>query len=263
LGDRIQFCRYAKLVADLGATVIFETESQLKDLLGSLDGVAQVVERGNALPDFDYHCPLLSLPRAFRTTLSSIPAHVPYIKSNVGKVVYWKEQLGERKTKLRVGLVWSGGFRPNRPELWSANNRRNIPLAALAPLKHLDIQFYSLQKGQPAESELTELTAGDWNGPDIIDFTCQLHDFSDTAALIENLDLVIAVDTSTSHLAGALGKPVWILNRRDSCWRWLLGRNDSPWYPTVRLYRQRAPGDWDDVVQRVRIDLMQLIGGAS
>jgi tetratricopeptide (TPR) repeat protein len=259
LGDRIQFCRYAKLVAALGATVILEAERQLKDLFARVDGVTRVVERGAALPHFDYQCPLLSLPLAFKTTLSTIPAEVPYLWSDPEKIRYWGEMLGD-KTKLRVGLVWSGGFRPDQPDLTSVNGRRNIPLAKLAPLNHPDIEFFSLQKGQPAESELAGLVAGNWDGPPLVDFTGHLHDFSDTAALMEQLDLVISVDTSTAHLAGALGKPVWILNRFDTCWRWLLDRTDSPWYPTVSLYRQQTAGDWDGVVERVSEDLMQLLG---
>jgi tetratricopeptide (TPR) repeat protein len=257
LGDRIQFCRYAKLVADLGATVVLEAEGQLKDLFASVHGVTHVVERGGALPHFDYQCPLLSLPLAFKTTLSTIPAEVPYLKSSPEKIRHWAEVLGER-TKLRVGLVWSGGFRPNQPELTSINGRRNIPLTKLASLNHPDIEFYSLQKGQPAESELAGLIAAHWDGPRLVDFTSQLHDFSDTAALMEHLDLVISVDTSTAHLAGALAKPVWILNRFDTCWRWLLDGTDSPWYPTVTLYRQQTAGDWDGVVERVRNDLIRL-----
>jgi hypothetical protein len=147
--------------------------------------------------------------------------------------------------------------RPHRPELRAAEKRRNIPLQEFAPLQGLDIDFYSLQKGQPAESELTELAARSWAGPRLLDFVGELADFSDTAALIENLDLVVAVDTSTAHLAGALGKPVWILNRFDACWRWLLDRTDSPWYPSATLYRQQVPGDWRDVIGRVRADLQR------
>ena len=169
---------------------------------------------------------------------------------------FWQAKLGD-KNKPRVGLVWSGGFRPNQPEVWSVNSRRNIPLAKLAALKNPDIEFYSLQKGQPAESELAELISDNWGGPNLVDYTSLLNDFSDTAALIENLDLVISVDTSTAHLAGALGKPVWILNRFDTCWRWLLERTDSPWYPTAKLYRQQKAGDWDAVVQRVKADLIR------
>jgi tetratricopeptide (TPR) repeat protein len=261
LGDTIQFCRYVKLVADLGARVILEVPKPLMSLLANLSGVGLLTESDNSLPHFDYQCPLLSLPLAFNTSLSSIPASIPYLKSNVEQSLFWKGKLGE-KNKLRVGLAWSGGFRPNQPKLWSVNKRRNIPLAKLAVLKHQDIEFYSLQKGQPAESELSELILQNWDGPHIVDFTDHLNDFSNTAALIDNLDLVISVDTSTAHLAGALGKPVWILNRFDTCWRWLLDRNDSPWYPTAKLYRQEKAGDWDDVVQRVRTDLMRFRASA-
>jgi tetratricopeptide (TPR) repeat protein len=255
LGDTIQFCRYAKLVADLGAQVILEVPKPLMGLLADLAGVARLAEPEGALPPFDYHCPLLSLPLAFKTTLSNIPSSIPYLRSSADKSRRWKEKLGARD-KLKVGLVWSGGFRPNQPELWSVNSRRNIPLAKLAVLKHPDIELYSLQKGEPAESELAELVRHNWDGPDVIDFTRELNDFSDTAALVENLDLVISVDTATAHLAGALGKPVWILNRFDTCWRWLLDRSDSPWYPTAKLYRQEKPGHWDDVVRQIRLDLM-------
>ena len=163
---------------------------------------------------------------------------------------YWGARLG-RHEKLRVGLVWSGGFRPAQPELWAENHRRNIPLAKLAPLRHAGLQFYSLQKGQPAESELLQLRGANWDGPEIEDLTGELHDFADTAALIEQLDVVISVDTSTAHLAGALGKPVWILLPYNSDWRWLLDRSDSPWYPTARLFRQDGTRSWDNVVARL------------
>jgi tetratricopeptide (TPR) repeat protein len=258
LGDTLQFCRYAQFVADLGATVILEVPGPLKTLLAGLDGISQIFVRGDALPAFDFHCPLMSMALAFRTTLSTVPARVPYIKPQAEQVLYWKEQLGERR-KPRVGLVWSGGFRPDYPELWSVNNRRNVPLAKLSALKHSDIEFYTLQKGEPAESELAKLRSQNWGGPELVDFTELLRDFSDTAAFIENLDLVLSVDTSVAHLAGALGKRVWIMNRFDSCWRWMRERVDSPWYPTARLYRQSSAGDWAGVVERIRADLEQLI----
>jgi tetratricopeptide (TPR) repeat protein len=261
LGDTIQFCRYATMFKSLGAKVILEVPRPLKELLGSLQNVAHIFSEGDALPDFDFQCPLMSLPLAFKTSLSTVPCCVPYLKCSPEKIRSWREKLGH-KTKPRVGLVWSGGFRPDQPNLWALNNRRNIPLVRLAPLKNRHIEFFSLQKGQPAESELTELLAHGWDGPDLIDFTRELKDFSDTAALIENLDLVISVDTSTAHLAAALGKPVWILNRFDTCWRWLLNRHDSPWYPTVKLYRQESAGDWDGVVERVRNDLARLAAQA-
>ncbi len=168
---------------------------------------------------------------------------------------HWRERLGEHN-RFRIGLVWSSGVRPDEPEMRAANRRRNIPLSKLAALKDPRIEFYSLQKGQLAELELVQSMA-EW-GPAMKDFTSELQDFADTAALMEQLDLIVSVDTSTAHLAGALGKPVWILLRSDACWRWLLDRTDSPWYPTARLYRQERPGDWDGVVQRVKRDLEAL-----
>jgi tetratricopeptide (TPR) repeat protein len=262
LGDTLQFCRYATLVADRGARVVLEVPRALSNLLGSLPGVAQLVARGEPLPPFDCHCPLLSLPLAFGTTPDTIPAPIPYLRSGAARAQYWKAKLGER-IRPRVGLVWSGGFRPDQPELWAVNNRRNIPLRMIAGLKLPGLEFYSLQKGEPAESELAQLKAGGWDGPELIDHSGELHDFEDTAALIEQLDLVISVDTSTAHLAGALGKPVWILNRFDTCWRWFLDRSDSPWYPTARIYRQDRANDWDGVISRVRLDLERIAASGS
>jgi|HubBroStandDraft_1064217.scaffolds.fasta_scaffold00823_7 tetratricopeptide (TPR) repeat protein len=253
-GDTIQFCRYAALVADLGARVILEVPRALAPLLESLNGVAQMVVQGDPLPYFDMFCPLLSLPLALRTTLSSIPAQVPYLAVGEDRRRVWQDKLGERQ-RPRIGLAWSGGFRPARPELWSVNERRNIPLAKFAALKSLDADFYSVQKGEPAESELAELEASGWDGPNIVNFAGEVGDFADSAALIEQLDLLISVDTAAAHLAGALAKPVWILNRFDACWRWLLNRDDSPWYPTARLYRQNEPGDWDGVIRTLGSDL--------
>lgn len=260
LGDTIQFCRYVKKVAALGARVILEVPVPLLSLFRSLDGVDRLVAAGEPLPSFDYHCSLLSLPLAFRTELASVPAEEAYLKADPLKKRYWQERLAAEAAppKLRVGLVWAGGFRPDQPELWGANVRRNIELAKLAGLKAERIAFYSLQKGEPAESDPQRLAQAAWDGPQIVDYSRELTDFSDTAALLDNLDLVISVDTSTAHLAAALGKPVWILNRFDTCWRWLLDREDSPWYPTVRLYRQQKTGDWDSVLERVKADLGRL-----
>jgi tetratricopeptide (TPR) repeat protein len=259
LGDTIQFCRYAPLVAQRGARVILEVPPQLTRLAKSLSGVAQIVETGRPLPAFDFHCPLLSLPLAFKTELATIPTTIPYLKANPDLSKAWKDRLGAN-AKLRVGLVWSGGIRPNQPV--SINQRRNIPLVKFAALKNPAIAFYSLQKGQPGESELAEIKHNRWSGPDIVDLTGAIGDFSDTAAFIDNLDLVITVDTAAAHLAGALGKPVWILNRFDTDWRWLLERTDSPWYPTARLFRQEKPGDWDSVIQRVERELDRLAASA-
>ncbi len=257
-GDVIQFCRFARWVADLGATVMLEVPRPLATLVADLDGVSQVIVCGEPLPTFDAHCPLMSLPLAFHTELSTVPARVPYLKADPAKVRHWKERLGPAR-RTRVGLVWSGGFRPEQPDLWTLNLRRNIPLAKFAGLRVCDVEFFGLQKGQEARSELADLIAARWDGPTIVDVGEELDDFSDTAALMENLHLVISVDTSAAHLAGALGRPVWLLNRFDSCWRWLLERTDSPWYPTLTIYRQASAGDWDGAMERVREDLCRRV----
>ena len=259
LGDTIQFCRYARLVAEKGARVVLQVQRPLRALLEGLAGVSEVIAGNDPLPAFDYQCPLLSLPLAFKTRPETIPSFPRYIQPDTTKVSLWKQRLGEPRN-LRVGLVWSGGFRPDRPEHWEVNERRNMPFAQLSALDGQNNDFFSLQKGELAESEWKQILAEGWSGPAISDHTNELKDFSDTAALIENLDLVISVDTSTAHLAAAMGKPVWLLNRFDSCWRWFLDREDSPWYPSVRIYRQERMGDWQPMIERVRQDLLTLAG---
>jgi len=258
LGDVIQFCRYVEMVASSGANVILEVPISLSQLMKSIKGVSKVVTKGDQLPHLDYQCPMMSLPLAFKTELDTIPAKIPYLNVPEEKKQYWRERLGEHN-KLRVGLTWAGGFRTDQPELWSVNNRRNIALEKLVQFKDVDVQFYSLQKGELAESEFQKLRECNWGGPNITYFTSELIDFTDTAAFIENLDLVISVDTSIAHLAGALGKQVWLLNRYDTCWRWLLDREDSPWYPTLKIYRQESYDDWDSVVLKMKRNLENLV----
>ena len=179
-----------------------------------------------------------------------------YLSCDHDKKSQFESRLSKGKN-LRVGVVWNGGFRADHPELWEINKRRNIALEKIAKLRDISgVDFYSLQKGDPAEAEFTAEKDVLW--PESVDCAPWLNDFSDTAALIENLDLIISVDASTAHLAGALGKPVWILNRCDSCWRWLRGRSDSPWYPTAKIYQQFKPGDWNGVLERVKVDLNAL-----
>lgn len=258
LGDTIQFCRYVPLVASLGAKVIFEVQKPLRSLLSNLNGVAKLICPGDSSPPFEYQCPLLSLPLAFKTHLDNIPNQIPYIRADDRKASYWRNKLGTKR-RLRVGLVWSGGFRAQTPEIWSVNERRNIPVEHLTHLKDLDIDFFSLQKGEPAESQFKEALRFNWKGPQINNYADELVDFSDTAGLIENLDLVISVDTSTAHLAAAMGKPVWIMNRFDTCWRWLTNTDNSPWYPTVKLFRQKEAGNWTDVMNEVELALEELL----
>ena len=255
LGDAIQFCRYASQVAKLGAKVILQVPPSLVELCRSLEGVDHVTSTDTQdLPEFEHHCPLMSLPLALRLLANNTTAPSPYLQANLTKVEFWKKQFGP-KTKPRIGLVWSGGFREKIPELWGVNARRNIPLAMLLPLSKLEAQFFSLQKGETAEAELKELQKTLPHNLNIIDLADQLAYFSDTAAVIENLDLIISVDTSTAHLAAALGKPTWILNRFDSCWRWLQEGQESIWYPSVKIYRQHAWQDWSIALEKLKADL--------
>jgi tetratricopeptide (TPR) repeat protein len=247
-GDTLQFCRYARLVGERGARVVLEVHPALTRVMRRLEGVAQVISQDEPAPDVDFQCPLMSLPLACGTTLETIPSGQRYLTGEPELIERWRARLGERRG-FRVGLVWSGGFRPNEPEYWSANARRNIASERLIELEHPRIEYVSLQKEHPAEG----------GGLCLVDQTHELSDFAETAALIESLDLVISVDTATAHLAAALGKPTWILSRFDGCWRWMLGRSDSPWYPSVRLFRQQAPGAWDEVVRQVRDELLRLV----
>ncbi|MGA8148514.1 MAG: tetratricopeptide repeat protein, partial [Gallionellaceae bacterium] len=247
LGDAIQFCRYARMVADLGADVILEVKPPLFNLLANLDGVSQLVANGSSLPAFDFHCPLLSLPLAFKTNMGSIPASTPYLTADAGKVARWHVKLGA-KSNPRVGLVWSGNAQHKN------DRNRSVLLSEL--LKHLpdDYQYVSLQKERREEDrEILQ------SRPDILHFGDELNDFSDTAALCELVDVIISVDTSVAHLAGALGKQVWILLPFMPDWRWLLDRSDSPWYPTAKLFRQEKNGDWEGVFEKVRSDLVRSV----
>src|SRR5215470_14888685 len=249
-GDAIQFLRYVPLVALRGGRVILEVSQALLRLVERLDGAAQVFASGGTVPSVDFYCPLLSLPVAFSTTIANIPSGVPYLAADSAEVAAWSRRLVDLEG-VRVGLVWAGSSRPGLPEADRIDRRRSITLRHFAKLADVrGVSFVSLQKGQPRSQTLSPppgLLVHDW--------TDELHDFGDTAALIECLDLVISVDTSVVHLAAALGKPVWLLNRFDTCWRWLLGRDDSPWYPTLRQFRQPKPGDWDSVVMDVRAAL--------
>ncbi len=250
-GDTLQFIRYVKLVAASGARIILEVQPELVRLCAALPGVAQVVATGAALPDFDLHCPLLSLPHVFGTDLASIPAAIPYLTVDPALANLWASRLSTGPG-VRVGLVWAGHAQSHRAYARRIDPRRSLALAALAPLGAVPgIAFVSLQKGAPAEELANPPFA-------IADPMAEVADFADTAAIIAGLDLVISVDTAVAHLAGALGKPVWMLSRFDGCWRWLRERQDSPWYPTLRLYRQPSPGDWAPAIAALAADLTQL-----
>ena len=264
LGDSLQFCRYIPKLIDMGAVITVATQPQLIEILKTLKGVSKVISIENNPPaDCDAQVSMLSLPFLFSQAQIPTPSSIPYLSANPNKTREWHERL-KSLAGLKVGLVWNGGFRAKQPELWAINARRNIPLTSIAKLKDIaGIQFFSLQKGDPAESELLQQKTTIWPSENLSIFTPELETFEDTAALIENLDLVITVDTSTAHLVGALGKPVWILNRYDSCWRWLINQETSHWYPNARLFIQPSPGNWDAVMEMVALALQNLASSHS
>jgi tetratricopeptide (TPR) repeat protein len=260
LGDTLQFCRYAQDLAQLGAKVLLEVPAELLRLLRGLPGVTQLIEQGAPLPPFDCHCPLLSVPLACATDLSTIPARIPYLQADPASIAQWSARVAAyvRPGALKVGLVWAGGQRAHVAELRKNDARRSMRLAQFRPLFDLPhLQYFSLQMGEPAR-QLEAVNQALAPGQRIVDLTGEIVDFADTAALVTQLDLVVSVDTSTAHLAGALGRPVYILNRFDTCWRWMLEREDTPWYPSARLFRQPTLGDWDSVLVRLHDTLAAL-----
>jgi hypothetical protein len=253
LGDTLQFCRYLPSLAARGATVVFEVMPNLTALMNSLRGGIRVTARGGPVPPIDYHCPLLSLPLAFDTELATIPAEVPYLSAPPERIARWAGRLAG-VAGLKVGIAWQGNPSVERL-LWARG--RSIPLATLAPLAELPgLSLVSLQKGAGAEQLLQvpfrhrvlDLGPEFDGGPDA---------FLDAAAVMSSLDLVVSSDTSIAHLAGSLGRPVWTMLHASPDWRWLLGRADSPWYPTMRLFRQSG-GGWGDLVAAVAAELASL-----
>ena len=243
-GDTLQFERYVALLAARGAEVILETHPSLRTLLRRVAGVSKVVPSGMNPPDFDLHTPLLSMPKWFRTTLENLPNQVPYVTPDPARVQVWKDRIDAPATNaMNVGLVWSGNVQPDP--------NRTCRLANLVPLAHVaDTRFFSLQIGEASREIAT--VAGQMS---ITDLSKDLTDFHETAAAMQCLDLILTIDTAAAHLAGALGRPVWTLLPWAADWRWLSDREDSPWYPTMRLFRQSTKGDWAEPVERVRRQL--------
>jgi tetratricopeptide (TPR) repeat protein len=245
LGDTLQFCRYAARVAQLGATVVLNVQRPLKELLATLQGVSQVVTPDDPLPDTDLQCPLLSLPLACGTRISSIPASNRYLAADVARVAQWRSILGP-SSQMRVGLAWRSN--PINRVL----RKRDVALSDLIQSLPGGMQYFSLHNDlSEADRKVLQTNTGIRQFPD------DMLGFADTAALCECLDLVLSVDTSLAHLSGALGKPTWILLPWVPDWRWLLEREDSPWYPTVRLYRQSRADDWHGALDRVHADLLR------
>jgi tetratricopeptide (TPR) repeat protein len=245
-GDTIQFLRYVPLVARTAGTTILRVPLPLRSLAETLDCPVSVITFADPMPAHNFNCPLMSLPLAFGTTLESVPSDVPYLSAKADLVETWQNQLGPR-TGWRIGLVWAG--RRREP----VNRTRDMGLELFSPMTSLDVEIISLQKEIPDQDRPVLESM-----PKITRLGEKLSDFADTAALIENLDMVICVDSAVAHLAGALGKPVWIMLRHSGEWRWLLERSDSPWYPTARLFRQKEPGDWAGVVSDITKQLQAL-----
>lgn len=239
-GDTLQFCRYLPFLAASASQVVFECHPQLTALMATVSPGLTIVAMGQPLPPFDCHLPLMSLPRLFGTTLETIPAAVPYLQPPAGRLPFWQSVLPERSGKLRVGLCWAGKTYPDPG--------RSIPTVMLAPLATCTAaSFVSLQVGQGSAQPAINL----------LDLTMLVQDFADTAALLAQLDIVITIDTAVAHLAGALGLETWLLLPAAPDWRWLLKRADSPWYPTMRLYRQQQPGNWAELLERVAMALQE------
>jgi tetratricopeptide (TPR) repeat protein len=246
-GDQLQFCRYASLAAGQGARVVLTTYPELVRLLSTLQGVDRVIAVGDPLPSFDYHQSVMSLPRVMGTTLDNIPGGVPYLRADAAAAAAWRRRL-EALPGLKVGLVWAGESRAHDYRAQAVDRRRSVELRRLRPLLTIPgLRMVSLQMG-PAAAQADELPAE----VRPLEVMGSVGDFADTAAIVANLDLVISVDTAAVHLAGALGVPVWVMSRFDACWRWLKDRDDSPWYPNVRLFRQKAPAAWDELIENVR-----------
>jgi len=245
LGDTIQFCRYAKLVKALGAKVILEVPKILVCLLGSLEGVDELIEHGKLLPFFDFHTPLLSLPLAFKTDINNIPNPTYYLAPTITNLSKWKVKLGE-KVLPRVGLVWSG----NSTHINDHN--RSLLLENLLVLLPNQFEYISLQK------EVREIDESVLLNSPIKHFGESINDFADTAALCKLMDIVISVDTSVAHLSGAIGNATYLLLPYSPDWRWLLERTDSPWYQTTRLYRQSTDGEWNHALAELINDLLKL-----
>jgi tetratricopeptide (TPR) repeat protein len=240
-GDAIHFIRYLPLVQQRGGRIVIECPSELQRLFQTIAGRCQIVTRGQPLPPFDLHCPILSLPLAFKTTMESIPAEVPYLLADPELVESWRQKLGDSAAGLKIALAWAGN------PIVKGDQARSMSLDRLAPLSEAPgATFYSIQKGA-AERQADQPPPG----LSLVNLASELHDFADTAAVMCAMDLVITTDTSVAHLAGALGRPVWVMLQFMPDWRWFLDRDDSPWYPTMRLFRQTTPGDWLDVIRRV------------
>jgi ADP-heptose:LPS heptosyltransferase len=221
-----------------------------------MPGVEKVIASGADLPEFDYHCAVGTLPMVFKTTMQTIPADVPYIRADADLSGQWKKRLGGMGARLKVGMCWAGNPRNTNDRFRSMSVENLAPIAAAQ--HETGILFFSLQKGIGVKIGPTTMAEGSSGKLGLTDFTAELRDFADTSALIDNLDLVISVDTAVAHLAGAMGKRTWLPLSTAADWRYFKDRDDSPWYPTMRLFRQTSPGDWTGPVNAIATELAEL-----
>jgi tetratricopeptide (TPR) repeat protein len=249
-GDTIQFSRYLPLVAERGAKVVVECQPSLAGLVRRIPGVSVVVETGKPLPDFDLHCPIPSLPRAFRTTRDDIPAKPVYLEANPLAVKEWRTRLNKDGAMFRIGLVWSGN-----PQHGGGDAQRALAVRELMILPQLpQIRYYSLQRGQ-AERELVETGLGNV----VPNLAPQIDDFDDLAGALSGMDLLLAIDSAPAHLAAALGKPVWLIVPNSPDWRWTLMGESTPWYPSMRLFRQKERGEWAPLMTHIAAEMLALV----
>ncbi|MGE5366831.1 MAG: tetratricopeptide repeat protein [Betaproteobacteria bacterium] len=250
LGDTIQFARYAPLLAAQGAKVVLEVQPELKSLLSRLDGVTAVVARGEAPPPFDVHCPLGSLPLALKTELPSVPAAIPYLSADDGHLSQWSARI-EELPHPRIALAWAGNPAHDN------DRNRSIALSTLAPLLAMPASFISIQR-DVRSSDAAQLGAT----TQLTHLGGELADFNNTAAVLSRCDLLITADTAPAHLAGAMGRPVWVLVPFAPDWRWMLDGETTPWYPTARVFRQSALADWNAVIARAASALQEQLKGS-
>lgn len=254
LGDNIQFIRYIPLVKEKQGYIIFECRKELKKLFEGFSGIDEFIDKGSNLLDIDYdfYIHLMSLPKLFNTNLQNIPNKIPYLKSDFKLVEKFKSKINS--DNFKIGIVWSGN--PAFPD----NEEKSVDLKKFESVKEFlknmknikEVDFFSLQKGKPFEQLKN-------SGSEIIDMDSEITDFADTAAIIKNMDLIICVDTAVAHLAGALGKPVWVLLSYIPDWRWFVNRKDSPWYQTMKLFRQKKQGDWNNVFEEIKNELKKIL----
>jgi Tfp pilus assembly protein PilF len=273
LGDTLQFIRYVDNLQDEAQSIVLEVQPALSTLIKTSFPNLRVYARGETLPAVDYHIPMMSLPHAL--AVQKVAIQGSYLKTQPVLDAHWLNLLNQRlksasttalncaqrtaHMRKRVGLVWSSGYRADQVETWERNIQRNIPLYMLMQLFELPIDFISLQVGEFPSKELALLREMSPSPVQLMDLSAEIKDFSDTASIVRNLDLVISVDTSVAHLSAALGKPTWILLKTNACWRWFLGSDKSPWYPSVTLFRQEHSGQWESVVANLYKALIKLL----